>query len=454
MPVTPSRIPLKFLAVIFALLATLTAPLQAAAVKVERVTSPGGIEAWLVQDHSNPIIALELVFTVGAALDPGNKLGLAEMASSLLDEGAGDMDSQAFQQKLEDLSIGLSFGASFDGFGGSLKTLTKTRDTAFNLLRLALTEPRFDGEPVERIRVQTLTVIARNEKNPNRIAGRQWWKTLFPDHPYGRPRDGTKESVKKIDRQDLKDFVKTRLARSNMYIAVVGDITPEQLGPLLDKTFGALPKEPAPAEVRNVDPALTGAITVVRRPMPQSVVIFGQKGIRRDDPDWYTAYVMNHILGGGSFTSRLMDEVREKRGLAYSISSWLNPLDHAAILGGQVGTQNSRVGKSIELIRQEWARMRDEGVTEDELRDAKQYLTGSFPLRLDSTDGIARVLVAMQKHKLGIDYLDERNGYIEAITRADVKRVAGKVLTPEKLTFIVVGQPENLDGATDVKDEG
>ncbi|MDJ0948038.1 MAG: pitrilysin family protein [Alphaproteobacteria bacterium] len=452
MPSLSARRPFAAFGIAVLALLLYAAPVGAA-VKVERVTSPGGIEAWLVQDPSNPIIALEMSFLGGAALDPSDKLGLAEMVSGLLDEGAGDLDSQAFQKKLEDLSIGLSFGAGYDGFTGSLKTLTRHRDTAFDLLGMALTAPRFDAEPVERIRAQMLTIIARNEKNPHRIAGRNWWKTMFPGHPYGRPRDGTRESIANITSADLKAFAATRLAKSNMFVAVVGDITPAQLAPLLDRTFGALPKDPQLADVSRAEPALTGEISVIRRPMPQSVVIFGQNGVRRDDPDWYAAFLMNYVLGGGGFTSRLTEEVREKRGLAYTVSSWLNPMEYAAVMGGRVGTENTRVGKSIKLIRAEWARMRNEGISEQELADAKRYVTGSFPLRLDSTDSIARILVAVQRHKLGIDYLDKRNDYINAVTRADVQRVAQRLLTPDKLTFVVVGEPANLV-APAKKDEG
>lgn len=426
----------------------------ARAIDIERVTSPGGIEAWLVQDHSNPIIAMEFLFDGGVALDPAGKEGLAEMAAALLDEGAGELDSQAFQQRLEDLSIGLSFRAQFDSFGGGLKTLTENRDTAFELLRLALTAPRFDAEAVDRIRSQILTILARNEKNPGRVAGRAWWSAAFPGHPYGRPQDGTPETVKAITAADLKRFVAQRFGRDNLILAVVGDIAPDQLKPLLDKTFGGLPAKAAPVEVADTGPKDTGSVTVIRRPVPQSIVIFGQRGIKRDDPDWYAAHVMNYVLGGGGFISRLTTEVREKRGLAYSISSWLNPLDHAAVISGSVGTQNARVGESIEIIRAEWKRMRDMGISEAELADAKTFLTGSFPLRLDSTDSIASVLVAVRRHNLGIDYLNKRNGFIDAVTVADVQRVAKRLLDPEKLTFVVVGQPENLKGAADPEEAG
>lgn len=439
---------------VMALLGLFLAVAPARAIEVTRVVSPGGIEAWLVEDHTNPIISVSFAFRGGGALDPAGREGLAGMVAGLLDEGAGDLKSQAFQKKLENLSISLNFNAGFDNFGGSLKTLTRNRDTAFDLLRLALTKPRFDATPVERIRSQVLVELARNAKKPGRIAQRAWWKAAYPDHPYGRSRDGTPRSVKAITVGDLKGFVARRFARSNLMIGVVGDITPAVLKTVLDRTFGALPKDPAPARVADVKPRLSGRITVLRRPIPQSRVIFGQGGIKRRDPDWYAAYVMNYVLGGGGFTSRLMDEVREKRGLAYSVASWLNPMDHSAVIAGSVGTKNAKVAESIRIIRREWARMRARGITEAELHDAKTYLTGSFPLSLNSTGSIASILVAVQNQRLGIDYLAKRNAFINAVSVADVDRVAKRLLTPDRLTFFVVGQPEGLTGADRREDAG
>lgn len=441
------RFPAVVRAATAALLGLLLAAAPARAIEVERVVSPGGITAWLVQDHTNPIISVNFAFRGGAALDPAGREGLAGMVAGLLDEGAGDLKSQAFQKKLADLSISMDFNAGFDNFGGSLKTLTRNRDTAFNLLRLALTKPRFDATPVARIRSQILVELARAAKNPGRIAQRAWWKAAFPNHPYGRSSDGTPQSIKAITVGDLKAFVARRFARSNLMIGVVGDITPDVLKTILDRTFGALPKTPAPSTIADVTPRLTGKITVFRRPFPQSRVVFGQGGIKRNDPDWYAAYVMNYVLGGGGFTSRLMTEVRVKRGLAYSVASWLNPMDHSAVIAGSVGTKNAKVAESIRIIRREWARMRAHGITKTELHDAKTYLTGSFPLSLDSTGSIAAILVAVQNEHLGIDYLSKRNAFIDAVTVADVDRVAKRLLTPKRLTFVVVGQPQGLTGA-------
>ncbi|MCA1908049.1 MAG: insulinase family protein [Magnetospirillum sp.] len=416
-------------------------PVPALAVNVEKVVSPGGIEAWLVQDHANPIIAMEVAFAGGASVEA--KPGLANMMASLMDEGAGPYDSQAFQGRLEDLSIGLSFRAGRDQLGGSLKTLTENRDAAFEMFRLALTQPRFDKEPVERIRAQILAGLTRELQNPNAVAQRAWSQAAFGEHAYGRPTSGTLDSVKAIKTAELKAHARSWLSRQDLIVGVVGDITPEQLAPLLDKTFGALPAAHPPIKVADIRIA-TGKVLVENRPIPQSVAVFGLPGIKRDDPDWYAAYVMNYILGGGGFSSRLTEEVREKRGLAYSVYSYLMPLDHAGIVIGGVATQNAKIKQSLDLIAQELTRMAETGPDQTELADAKTYLTGSFPLSLDSTTAIAGLLVSMQANDLGIDYLEKRNALIEAVSIDQVKAAAKRLLDPQKLVVVVVGQPQGV----------
>ncbi len=429
----------------FAVLVLILALAPAAAAPVTRVVSPGGIESWLVEEHANPIISVRIAFRGGTAFDPDGKEGLANMVSGLLDEGAGDLDSQAFQGRLEDLSIRLRFDAGLDTFRANLKTLSENSDAAFEMLRLALTAPRFDPEPVERVRRQLQVRLARNAEDPDHIARRRWFDTAFPGHPYGRPVEGTPESVAAITADELRAYVAAQIARDRMVIGVVGDITRERLAALLDETLGGLPAAGADLEVAKATPAAPGRLTVVTRDIPQSIVVLGHAGLARKHPDFYAAYVMNRILGGGGFASRLTEEVREKRGLAYSVYTYLSPLDHAAPYMGGVATANGRVAESLDIIRAELARMRDRGVSAEELADAKTYLTGSFPLRLDSNDKIARLLVGIQLDDLGIDYIERRNGYIEAVTLDDVNRVAASLLRPDELQVVVVGNPEGLE---------
>jgi zinc protease len=421
-------------------------PAAEAAAKVERVVSPGGIEAYLLSEPSIPFLSLSLHFRGGAALDPVGKEGLAYMVSGLLDEGAGDLDSQAFRTELEDRAIRLSFDAGRDEFTGRLKTLTRHRARAFELLRLALTEPRFDAEPVERIRNQIQADLRRRTEDPEYLAGLTWFATAFAEHPYGRPVEGSVESVGAIATADLGRFVADRLARDNLVVGVAGDVTAAELGPLLDRAFGDLPAHSAPYRLEErAAPADAGTV-VLRRHVPQSQVLFGQEGLARDDPDFYAGYVANHILGGGGFTSRLTEEVREKRGLAYSVYSYLYPMEFGPLWLGGLGTANAAVGQAVEVVREQLARMAAGEISQAALDDGRTYLTGSFPLRLTSNDAIAGTLVAMQVDDLGLDYLERRNDYIEAVTLADVRRVAARLYHPDRLLVVVVGEPEGLQG--------
>jgi zinc protease len=433
--------PIRTLALAFV---ALLAAGAAEAFQIERVTSPGGIEAWLIRDRTAPVLAIQAAFPGGSSQDPAGKEGLASLMAGTLDEGAGPYDSQAFKARLEDHSIELSADADRDYITVGLRVIADRRDEAVGLLALALTEPSFAPADLERVRGQTLAQIQRDAENPRSIAWRTLWSELFPGHVYARRSQGTLESVKSLTRDDLVAFHRAALSREGLKIGVVGDITAEELKPLLDRAFGKLPAKGSLEPVAEAGAAAPGTTTVVRRQIPQSVVTFGHSGVKRDDPDYYAAYVVNYILGGGGFNSRLMAEVREKRGLAYGVSTSLSTLSRAGVVVGSVGTENGQTAVSIDLIRQEWRRMRDEGPSEAELRNAKTYLTGSFPLQMSSTGRIARLLVAIQTENLGIDYLDKRNSYIEKVTIEDARRVARRLFDPDKLTVVVVGDPANM----------
>ena len=426
----------------------------AAAVTITEVKSPGGITAWLVEDHSVPVVSASIAFRGGAALDPDDKAGLSYFVADLLDEGAGDLDSTAFQSKLEDMASSLDFNTYQDEVSIRLRTLKANVATTFDLLRLSLTAPRFDPEPLERNRAEVLTGIGREQRQPVEIADRLWWKTAFAGQPYGRSLRGTPESIARITPNDMRALVKARFAKDVLVISVVGDITPGILAPLLDQTFGALPEHAAPDTLADMTMAHANEVLVSELKIPQSVVEFGQPGIKRDDPDWYAALIVLNILSSGGLTSRVALEVREERGLAYSISASLEPLNHAGVILGQVGSQNAHVAQTIDLIRHEWQRMHDSGPTAKELADAKTYLTGSFALSLSSTQRVASVLTSIQFDHLGIGYLDQRNALIEKVSLADAKRVAKRLLDPRTLLFVVTGSPENLIGAQRVMSGG
>jgi zinc protease len=413
------------------------------ATTIERVRTPGGIEVWLVRDAAVPLIAVDFAFRGGANQDPPDKAGIANLAIDLLDEGAGDLDSSAFKDRLERKAIDMSFQTGRDFVRGTLRTLKENKDEAFNLLRLALTAPRFEASAVERVRAQTMSRLQRQTQSPNDIASKNWWETAFPGHPYGRPVVGSLDSVPRISVADLKAYTQRVLAREHLKIAVVGDIDVESVGRLIDSTFGSLPTMGEYRNVAEATPQGLGRRIVVELDVPQAVVTFGGAGIARNDPDFMAAYIVNHILGGGSFSSRLYREVREKRGLAYGVFDSLIWLNHAAVLIGGTGTRAEATGEAIQVIEDQFRLMAKEGPTAEEVDKAKTYLKGSFALGLDTSSKIANQLVQMQLDNLGIDYIERRPALIDAVTLEDTKRVAKRLLDPGMLVT-VVGRPKGV----------
>ncbi|MCR9087921.1 MAG: insulinase family protein [Rhodobacteraceae bacterium] len=412
-----------------------------AAVDIVEVESPGGVTAWLVEEHELPFVALEILFRGGTSLDDPDARGAVNLMTGLLEEGAGELDARGFAEARDDLAVSFRFDAGDDTISVSAEFLTDVTDEATALLRTALAEPRFDEDAVERVRAQVLSRLRSDAEDPGEIATETFAAKLYGAHPYATNGRGTIESVTALSRDDLVAAHAGTIARDRVYVGAVGDITPEQLGVLLDTLFADLPETGAPLPER-VDISLDGGVHVTPYATPQSSILFAQGGIDREHPDFFPAFVMNQVLGAGGFGSRLMTEVREKRGLTYGIYAYLAQKDHADLLIGRVATANATVGETIDIVRAEWQRMADEGVTEAELTQAKTYLTGAYPLRFDGNGRIANILAGMQIDGMPIDYINTRNAKVDAVTLEDVNRVAGELLNPEALTFVVVGQPE------------
>ncbi len=438
---------IRFLAVLAAAFTLTSAGPATAASKIREIVSPLGIKAWLVREPSVPMVSLDYAFTGGANADPADKPGLANMVGSLLDEGAGTLDAQAFQERMEDKAIQLGFTAARDQFRGSLRSLSANLDEAVELLRLALTAPRFDAQPVERIRGQLLAELSRGTTNPNEIANRRWWAAAFPEHPYGRPSKGTPETIAAVTIDDLKAYVRDVFARGTLTIGIVGDIDAEAAGKLIDRIFGGLPDKATLAAVPNTAMHGLGERIVVNLDVPQTVINFGAPGLARHDPDFFTAYVVNHIFAAGSHTSRLYREVREKRGLAYSIRTSLFWMDHAHVMTGGTATRSDRAAETLSVIDEEMRRLAAEGPTQAELDKAKAYLKGSYALGFDTSGKIAGQLVQLQLDHLGIDYPERRGAMIDAVTLADAQRVARRLLDTKLLT-VVVGRAQGLTKTT------
>lgn len=434
--------------VLTALWVLLIATPALAAVEIQEVTTEGGIDAWLVEEPAIPIVALDIRIEGGTAIDEPGKRGATNLMMALLEEGAGDMDARAFQAAREDIAASFGFRAYDDTVMITADFLKDNQDEAIALLREALVAPRFDQDAIDRVRAQVLSGIASDAKNPSRIASAAFDGMAFGDHPYGTSPDGTVDSVSALTREDMLTAHRNALVKSRIYVGAVGDITPEELSELLDALLGDLPEDGPDLPV-DVDVALDGGVTVIDFETPQSVALFGHEGIERDDEDFFAAYMINHRLGGSGFESRLMNEVREKRGLTYGIRSYLVPKFHAELIQGNVASSNATIAEAIEVTRAEWERMATEGMTQDELDQVKTYLTGEYPLRFDGNAEIASILVGMQVIGLPPDYVINRNDYIEDVTVEDINRVASELLRPDDLHFVVVGQPEGLEQPAD-----
>jgi zinc protease len=424
---------------VLALVLTFSRP--AHAMKIEVVKSPGGIQAWLVEAHENPLLALKFSFEGGNSQDPEGKDGVANFVSAMLDEGAGDIQASDFQEQMESLAMRMRYEDSRDAFYGNFETLTQNRDETAKLLKLALTKPRFDQDAVERIRGQLLANLVYADRDPEKVAAKEWFAVAFAGHSYSRPSQGTEATVNAITRDDLEAYRKRIFARSNLKVVAVGDITPEQLGKLLDDVFGDLPEKASLAPVPLTKPAAGGKEKWISMDVPQSVAVFGLPAMPRKDPDFMAAFVLNQLIGGGGFASRLMEEVREKRGLAYSVYSYIQPFRHTSILTGGVATRADAIQQSLDVIRKELKHVADEGPTPTEFENAKKYLIGSYALRFDTNSKIASQLLGLLEDDFGPEYIDNRNKMIEAITLDDAKRVAKRLLDTDNLIVTIVGQP-------------
>lgn len=412
---------------------------------IQEVVSGSGIKAWLVEDHSLPIIAMEFSFQeAGSARDPKDKQGLARMASNTMDEGAGDLDSQAFQKTLTDLSISLSFSAGRDDFGGSLKALTRHKGKAFDLMHLALTSPRFDQEAVNRMRDANIARVKSSMAEPDWMAARLLNDRAYAGHEYALNSGGTLSSLSAITREDLANFAKTNLTRDRLVIGVAGDISPEELKTTMDKVFGKLPATATAQPLSDLNVDGKNSIVLYEQDIPQTIIEIMMPGMRRTDPDFFAAQIMNFTLGGSGFGSRLTEEIREKRGLTYGIQSSLQELDHTTGYGISLSTENKNAGEALRLIQAEMKKISDAPITDEELKAAQSYMIGSLPLAFTSTEAIASTLASLQKNERPIDYLDQLPNHLNAVTKADVQRAAQRLLQPQKSLTILVGKPAGV----------
>ena len=426
------------------LAATIAFPCMASAIDIQEIVTPKGIQAWLVEDHSIPFAALEIRFRGGASIEQSGKMGATYLMTGLLNEGAGELDAIAFQEKQEELAAIYGFRAYQQAVSVSVQFLTDRRNESIELLRLALLEPRFDEEPFERVRRQVLSIIADLEKDPEEIASLELRRLQFGDHPYARQLEGTAETVAALTTADMREIHAAGLTLDGVVVAASGDITPQELAVAIDRLLGDLPTD-GPKLPEKPDYLLGVGTTVVDFPSPQSVVQFAHEGLLREDPDFLTAYVLNEIFGGSGYSARLNDEVRIKRGLTYGVGTYLASYRNAGLIVGQLSSANDRVAEAVKVVKDEWRRLAENGVTKQELADAKTYLTGAYPLRFDGNGSIARILAGMQFDSIPASYVENRNDMVNALTLEEVNALARRLLKPDELHFVVVGNPDDLE---------
>ncbi len=435
---------MRFWIVFVASIVLLISPLKA--LEIQNVTTQGGFQYWLVEDPMVPVVSVQILFEGGSRFESEDKLGASDLAANLLTQGAGEMDREALQQAFYDLALRTEFGANIDHGSARFRTLRKNLDRSFDLFTLVLTQPRFEEEDIERVKTQHIAALKKQQESAGYVAYQTWAELSFGDHPYGRPSDGTPETIAAVTREDLLDIVNKIYSRDKIYIAVVGDVSAEEMSPLIDKYLSRLPQDVFLNLVEEIQLAPATPLEVVEKDVPQSTLFFGHQGIRRDHPDFFKAAVLNYVLGGGAGNpTRLYDEVREKRGLAYSVGTSLVTKDQIGLIIGTASTQNARVNETVKVIQEQWKQLAEKGPTEAEVEAAKKYMIGSYALQFRSTEAIAGVLAAIQYNDLGLDYLDKRVEEIEAIRYEDVRAFARSFLKPDDVRFVIVGQPENMD---------
>lgn len=433
----------RILSAVLGAVLSVTALAARAEIAIQEITSPGGIDVWLVESHDIPFVSLEIRMRPGAVLDQPGKRGATNLMVALLEEGSGDMDSRAFAEARESLAASFGFNVYDDTVSLSATMLTENRDAAVDLFRQALNAPTFPQEAIDRVRAQVVSIIQSDAVDPSSIAGERFYAAAYPGHPYGSDMNGTVESVMALTRDDIVTAHQAALTRGEVYVAAVGDITAEELGILVDRLLADLPAD-GPDGPEQMRFALPAGVTVVDFATPQSVALFGHAGIRRDDPRYFAASLLNTILGDG-FESRLMQEVRETRGLTYGIGTYLVPRDYSEMILGSFNSSNAAMAEAIAVVQAEWERIATDGITQEELDFAKTYMTGEYPLRFDGNGAIAEILVGMQMIGLPADYVVHRNDYINAVTLEQANRVAAEIYHPDALHFVVVGQPEGLE---------
>ena len=408
---------------------------------VEQIESPRGIKAWLVEEHSIPLVAIRFSFAGGSTQDGPGKAGLTSLMADVLGEGAGDLSAAQFKERVALLGARLSAFSRRDAIHGSLEVLAARVKPAGDLLRQMLISPHFASTDVDRVKAQRLTDIARTANEPTKIALERWYGEAFVGHPYANPVDGTATSIASLTSADLKGAHSRLFTKDTLKVVIVGDIDKAAATETLDALFGELPDKARLVPVATVKPRPAELPVVVEREFPLATAAFGLASLPVSHPDYAALQVLNQIIGSGDFDSRLMDEVRVKRGLAYSIQTNLEQEPLASFMIGAFATKNENMQQALRVVREVLAHTASAGPTLAEFENAKRYLTGSFLLDYDTSGRVAASLMRIWLEGEGPEAIVKRRERINKVALGDVKRVARQVLQADQLLVTIVGKP-------------
>jgi zinc protease len=405
-----------------------------------RFVASNGITVLVVEQHALPIVQLHALVKSGSAQDPPGKAGLANLVAGLLDEGTATRSPKQIAEEIEFVGGSLAAKAAEDFTTASARILKKDLKLGFELLADILLRPAFPEAELERVRSLTQAEILSEQDDPGMVASKAFNQMVFDSHPYRWPVVGTAESLATISRADVQAFYAREYLPNRTILAIVGDVTVEEARRMVEQYFGTWkPSEAAAFKTGSPAPLAKPVTKIIEKDLTQATIILGHEGISRTNPDFYPVLVMNYILGGGGFSSRLMDEIRDNQGLAYGVVSAF----HAHLMPGaflvSVQTRNEAANQAIAGVLREITRMRETPVSDEELADAKAYLMGSFPLRLDTTAKLAEVVGQVEFYGLGLEYFTQYPRWIEKVTKEDVLRVARQYLHPDRYALVLVG---------------
>ena len=411
------------------------------AIDFQSLESEKGIKFWLINDKSLPLISMSFSFKGGAMNDPKEKTGLTNLMTSLLDEGTKEFTSEEFKLFMKENGVKIYISTRKDKVEGTFQVVSSQKEQGFWLLHESINNALFRPEQINKVKSQIEASIKIDESDSSTIASDKFNELFFSDESMQKKVKGTLGSIKNILRADLMKSYKKNFTKNNLVIGIAGDIKSDLATKYIDYVFGDLPVSKEKVKQPNIKSLKSGQ-EVVEMETPQSTVVFGQRGLGRKSPDYFKARIVNYVLGGGGFQSRLYKEIREKNGLVYSIYSYLMPYEKDGLIVGGFQTRNKTVGETIDKLRNEWLKIKEKGISKKELDNAKAYYKGSFSRNLISTLSLSKLLMTVQYYDLGENYFLERDNIIDNINIKDVNEVATNLFDEDQLFFMIVGKPE------------